>query len=210
MACNPGFVTGVAGEARVIPSCFPVFCSGANPERARLLAGRLAEMGCDLLISFGLAGGLDPALLSGTLLAPTEVIAPDGTSYTADTSLTFPGAVTKPLAGVDRILASPTAKAALFARTGAVAADMESHEVARAALEANLPFLVLRAVADSAAMTLPGYIANAVTPEGQTRLAPILMGLLRQPATLPDLIRLGLASGKALATLKRALQSIPK
>lgn len=205
MACKPGFVTGVDSEARLIPSRFPVFCSGADAKRAALLARRLAEMGCDLLVSFGLAGGLDPALLPGTLLAPNEVIAPDGTRYAADTSLIFPGAVGKPLAGVDSVLASPAGKAALFASTGAVAADMESHEVARVALEAEIPFLVLRAVADSSAMTMPGYIADAVTSEGRTRLAPILLGLLRQPATLPDLIRLGLASDKALATLKRAL-----
>ncbi|MBF0355392.1 MAG: purine phosphorylase [Alphaproteobacteria bacterium] len=208
MACkHPGFVTGVLSEAALIPAQLPVRCSGADSARARTQALSLAEQGCDLLISFGLAGGLDPALPSGTLLVPMEIIAPDGRRYASAPEVIslFKNACTDPIAGSDEIVSTPAMKAALFERTHAAAVDMESDAVAEVAKQRGLPFLALRALADGSDMCLPSFIAQAVTPEGHTRLGSILQGLLRQPASLPDLLKLALASRKAFASLKHAL-----
>jgi nucleoside phosphorylase len=46
-------------------------------------------------------------------------------------------------------------KAALFAATGAVAVDMESALAGRVAAVGQLPFLVVRAIADDAGQGLP-------------------------------------------------------
>ncbi len=206
MGCkHPGFVVGVEREAALIPSPYPVFCSGADAKRAEAVAIKLLDHGCDLLVSFGLAGGLDPTLAAGTLLVPSEIVAPDGQRFACDASHHFLNAICLPMAGSDVLLASPDEKAQIRSRTGAVAVDMESHAVARVAKAKGVPFLVLRAVADTADMALPGFIADATTPEGKTRIGIILMGLARNPAALPDLIRLARTSGKAFAALKAAL-----
>ena len=65
-----GVVTGLAVEARLIEKAFvrepraapALICAGPGPERARAAAARLAAAGADTLVSFGLCGGLDPAL----------------------------------------------------------------------------------------------------------------------------------------------------
>jgi adenosylhomocysteine nucleosidase len=46
--------------------------------------------------------------------------------------------------GLDRMLSSPQEKSDAHARRGALAIDMESHHVARAAGERNLPFIAVR------------------------------------------------------------------
>lgn len=211
MACSqPGFITGIKREAALIPSPHLVLCSGANSHAAALAARRLADQGCDLLVSFGLAGGLDPALPAGTLLTPKDIIAPSREPFACWSEIDFPNAVTKPLAGSDLLLSSPEDKALLMARSGAVAVDMESHAVAYVARERGLPFLVLRAVADTADMTLPAFIAKSTGPDGSTRLGPILMGLLKSPKSLPELLALAKASDLAFAALRSALPLLLK
>jgi adenosylhomocysteine nucleosidase len=207
MACRrPGFVTGIKREAALIPSSHLVLCSGANSTGAEIAARRLADEGCGLLVSFGLAGGLKPGLAAGTLLAPREIVAPGGERYACAQDYHFPGAISDALAGSDTLLSTPQEKARLFDRTNAIAVDMESHAVAKVAAERNLPFLVLRAVADTSEMALPSFVAESTTPEGDTKLSAVILGLIRQPSALPDLLKLASASNQAFAALRRALQ----
>src|SRR5512135_2689308 len=55
-----------------------VYCSGASPIRAAAGAAALIAQGATVLVSFGLAGGLDPALRPGDLMLADSVILPDG------------------------------------------------------------------------------------------------------------------------------------
>lgn len=201
---KPGFVTGVRQEAKLVPPTFPVLCSGANALTAYEAAKSLIADGCDLLVSFGLAGGLDPALKAGALLLPQTVLTKDGNRFECQ-RIEIPGANVQPIFGSDELLATVKDKADLFARTQACAVDMESHAVARAAAEAHKPFLVLRAVADTAGMALPAYVGTATRTDGSTDLGAIILGLAKNPTSLPELIRLAACSGLAFKTLKTAL-----
>jgi hypothetical protein len=90
----------------------------------------------------------------------------------------------------------------LHEATHALAVDMESGAVARAAARYALPFAVLRAVADVASEAIPR--AAAITPSGEPDIPRVLRGLLRRPWELPALIRLGRASAAAHAALRQA------
>ena len=57
--------------------------------------------------------------------------------------------------GATRIVATQADKARAWIDTGALAVDLESAVVARAAAAAGIPFLVLRAIADPATRHLP-------------------------------------------------------
>ena len=52
--------------------------SGMGADLAAPAARRLVEAGVSALLSFGLAGGLDPALRAGRVVLPSEVISRDG------------------------------------------------------------------------------------------------------------------------------------
>jgi adenosylhomocysteine nucleosidase len=211
-----GVVTGSRLEARCLPadSRLIIRCSGADAGRARAHAEALARAGVDALLSFGLAGGLDPVLRPGDLLIPDVVFAPDGRrtevhrewcAYLrrrlARASLE---AQAGELCGSDRPVMTPDAKAQLFELTGALAVDMESHAVAAIASGAGLPFLVLRALADPADQALPALARHALGSDGRVRPLHVAAGLLRQPKDLPVLLKLGKDSRTGLRALTRA------
>ena len=96
--------------------------------------------------------------------------------------------------GLDRMLSSPQEKADGFARRGALAIDMESHHVARAAGERNLPFIAVRAISDQADEVLPTIMATFVDAEGQTKMSAVLAALILRRVRVGALLRAGGAS----------------
>lgn len=212
-----GIVTGLAAERDCLTG-FPVASraavrvAGARPERAAAAAVELIRAGCQGVISFGIAGGLMPGLEAGTIVVADRVIdAQGGTLLTdavwrerlTDRLARGHSIMTGGIAGSDRAIGSPAEKAALAGTTGALAVDMESHAVGRSAARLGIPFLAVRAVADTAERGLPPWLAGVIDPEGRTRLRVLAAGLLKHPADLKRLIGLGRATGRALAALRR-------
>ena len=124
-----------------------VICSSSDPRQLRNLLATLDSSTFRGVISFGVAGGLDPALKSGDVVVATEVTAGD-TRWLAGTSLNEElitsialkrrRVVRGGLAGVEQVVAGRSCKAALRSETGAAAVDMESHIAAAYATEAGL------------------------------------------------------------------------
>ena len=194
-----GCIVGMRREARLLDRLsrdLVVGCAAADPARARLLARRLIDQGVAGLVSFGLAGGLDPALPPGTVLLPPVVVLPDGRALRSDpgwrqrAAARLPEARSLALAGSDRALVAAADKAALRDASGAAAVDMESHAVAEEAVAAGLPFLVIRAIADPDGRALPAAALAALSDDGSARPWPVLLALLRRPDQLPGVIRL--------------------
>lgn len=109
------------------------------------------------------------------------------------------------LFGADEIVKDTGKKAMLFQNHGALAVDMESHGAARAAAQAGVPFLAIRAIADPADRALPPAAFNAVAPDGSTRVFATLAAAMRDPKQFPLLMKLGADSSAALKTLRRDL-----
>jgi adenosylhomocysteine nucleosidase len=105
--------------------------------------------------------------------------------------------------GLDRMLSSPPEKADAFARRGALAIDMESHHVARAAGERNLPFIAVRAISDQAGEALPAIMATFVDADGRTKMSAVLAALILRRVRLGELLRAGSASRRAHRALLR-------
>ena len=212
-----GVITGLLSEAE----CLDVLAAserpaievaGANAMRARAKASALVSRGCRALLSFGVAGGLDPALRAGDLVLAQTVRATDGQTFATDaawrerleTALDGLAPVaTAGLAGSDRMIAAPAEKAALRLATGAAAVDMESHGVARAANEAGVPFLVLRAISDGAADAIPEWVLDGVAADGSLDPKRIAARLFGRPWSVWSLIGAARNNGRALASLRR-------
>lgn len=221
--------------------------SGADAARAYEQARALAEAGAQALVSFGLAGGLDPRLGPGAVVVGAEVLELRGpfvepgegglrerlgtlfsvrghaakaagalppvmadARYEADQGLVARlselggrHAVVGTMVGVERLVRTRQEKAALFAKTRGLTADMESQGVARAALEHGLPFGAIRVVIDPSNRELPAALERVVRPDGSTALAPILTALLLNPFELGAYLSMALDSSIALARLRR-------
>lgn len=212
-----GVVTGLHAETACLevfaPALRPpVACAAARPDRAAAAARTLIERGCRALVSFGIAGGLTPELTAGDVVLADAVVAPDGRVFETDPAWRqrlsasigdgvhlFEGR----LAGIDGAVRTAAAKHLLTASTGALAADMESCAVARAAAAAALPFIVVRAVADGHRRTIPDWIGPAtIDSDGRPRLTAILGGLLRRPGDLPRLAALGRDAARGYRALR--------
>ncbi|HVV92650.1 MAG TPA: phosphorylase [Hyphomicrobiales bacterium] len=208
-------VGGLAAEARIARAAgWSAVIAGG---RSALLRTRLeATKGrWDAVVSFGIAAGLDPALAAGAVVVADAMLDADGRTVPCDPTLAQAiraglgaAALRGTVAGIDAPLLGPADKAALHARTGARAADMESHIAAAFAAAAGVPFMAVRVVCDPAGRALPALAATALRPDGTSDLGGVLLGLLREPAALPALLRLARDSRTALATLARIAPTI--
>ena len=216
-----GTVTGLAAEAKLILKAYKragrslpsLACAGADAGRARAHAARLIAEGATAVLSFGLCGGLDPALRPGDLVLAEAVVLPDGgrigvsAPHRDRLRARLAAAGLRPLggtlAGSDSAVATAAAKGALFGQSGAVAVDMESHGVAAAAQAAGVPLLVVRAVADPAERTLPRAALNVVGPDGRLRLLRALATMYVRPWEGPALVRLAYEARLGFDTLER-------
>jgi hopanoid-associated phosphorylase len=205
-------VTGLAQEARIAAGPgMTVICSSSDPRQLRALLTVLDPSTIRGVISFGVAGGLDPSLKSGDVVVATEVLAGDARwlagqtlneAVIASVGLVGRRVVRGGLAGVEQVIAARSVKAALRSETGAAAVDMESHIAAAYAAEAGLPFAALRVISDPAGSALPAAAMAAIKPNGDIDLRKILHGLVRNPLTLRSLVSTGIDFNRALRSLR--------
>jgi adenosylhomocysteine nucleosidase len=186
--------------------------SGMGPQAAETAAERLVRAGATALVSWGMAGGLDPTLPAGTICVPHLVIASDGSSFATDhhwRELTTAAIAARRRVVSGKLLCSSQAiedvrgKAEAFRRTGAAVVDMESAAVAKVAALHALPFLAVRVIVDTAADALPGAVVSATGSAG-LRLSRLVLGILRSPGELAPLLRLA----SRYRTAIRALTSV--
>ena len=189
-------------EARIVRRHAPVEIGGGAPEGAQAAAERLVARGVTGLVSFGLAGGLDPALAAGALVIPESVI-DDGQVFAADIALSarFGGVMPLRALAAASVLASVAAKRAAWIATGAAIVDLESGAVARMAARHGLPFAVVRAVCDPTGRNLPLLALSALDAGGRIGVARVVGSLLRHPLQLPGLLGLARDAMRARASL---------
>ncbi len=202
-------VTGLAKEMRLAagPGLVAVASGGDSHRLRRDLAEREAP-GCRAVLSFGIAGGLDPSLLPGDVVIATGVIA-DGERWPAHPALAdalaaslLAGGVSArraDIAGVDRPLLDAQSKAAARLETGAAIVDMESHVASAFAARHGLIFAAVRIVCDPATRSMPPVVSNAMRPDGGINHLAIVADVMRKPTQIASLSRL---AGEARASFR--------
>ena len=218
-----GIVTALPGEARWLAGhrCAAgarvaladgtlLQLSGMGCALATAAAERLADEGVSALLSWGCAGALTPKLDAGALLMPAQLVSATGKTYEADAA--WRARLSKQLAlpaheglllTTDQPLNSVQQKAQWQQRSGADAVDMESAAIAAVAVSRGLPFLVIRAVADTAVTAIPEAAQRALSTDGHLQIPEILKSLAKNPLQLRELMRLGRSFRLAQARLSQ-------
>lgn len=165
-------------------------------EGARLLIRRFSPQA---LVSFGFAGGLTPGLARGTLIIGTEVVCENASpTWAADRDLVqqFQAAADAEALPVQQgrlvtsrhMVADPASKADLRGKSGACAVDMETIGIVKAAREAGLPWVAVRAIVDSATDTLPPALLTTLREDGHVATGRLIQLICRSPQLLCHLL----------------------
>jgi adenosylhomocysteine nucleosidase len=205
------------GECLLISSNILVAHAGTGPANAIKATELLLAKGSSKLISWGCAAALDPSLSAGDLCLPKTIIAENQQHYPAH--FAWQQHTTKllselqpiysgPLCESSSIVASKVDKKNLYDTSGSVALDMESAAIAKVAQKANIPFLVIRAIADPADMNMPGAVIHAINNEGLVDVKKLAVYLLTHPNEIPSLIKLGFAFRSARNKLKSVVHKL--
>ena len=206
-------VVGLRREARLIASPGVLTAIGGGDEaglRARL-ERRVASRSVRAVISIGIGGGLWPDLKLGDWVV-ADSIACKGGGWSTDSDLQIAlvnllsnlrsgRVILGPIAAGDVMVVNTAAKAALRAKTGALAVDMESHITAHFAANRGLPFAALRVISDGADRALPKAAQAGMKTDGGMDVLAVLKALARDPRQLPALIRTGLEAEVAFRQL---------
>lgn len=177
----------------------PVRVGGMGAAAAARAGAAIAAARPRAILAVGFCGALDPGLAVGDLVAAEHVVdEATGERFPADPGLlaAAPGR-RGVLVSARRIARTPEARA----RLRGTAVDLESAALARAARDAGVPFLAVRAVTDTTRHRMPDF-ERIAGDTGTLRPWPAARYFLARPRELPWLVRLGPAArtaGRALA-----------
>lgn len=216
------WVSGLAFESRIAmaSAAVPASCMlhGMRGEALSAALRRWLDSRGDsptVLVSFGLAGGLDPALAPGSIVIADAVLGqgnqrPTDPAWRDALRAALPHAICGPLLADDVPVLEVEAKRQRHLATGALAVDMESHRVAELASTRGWPLVVCRVVADPATRAVPPAALAAMGVNGDIAFAPLLRSLLARPAQLGALAALARDTASARRALRTAAQALSR
>lgn len=184
--------------------------SGAGMANAAKAAQCLLDQGARQLVSWGCAAGLAPHFKPGDLLIAEQVVSEQNqfdtdSQWRLEIQQTLANTVSiknGPLFTSVDLVSRSQDKQRIHQNSQAVALDMESAAIAEVATRANVPFLVIRSIADPVSMDLPPAVLAGLNAAGQVELPKLLRHLLSHPYEVVGLIRLGMHFHAAQKTLK--------
>ncbi|HMO63966.1 MAG TPA: hypothetical protein PKE47_01850 [Verrucomicrobiota bacterium] len=185
---------------RGLPADVTIQLCGMGPGAARRwIEAVLAGPRPAGVLSCGFAGGLDPARHLG------DVLADAGGWPGLGPKLEAAGARTARFATEARVAVTAADKAAVRARTGADAVEMESGVIVSAGRAAGVPAAVVRVISDAAGDDLPLDFNALMTPAGRLSLPRLALAVAARPGRIPALVRLGRSSRRAAEKLADVL-----
>ena len=195
-----GIITALQSEADCLgrsPKYTEVlnFVSGTGSVAAARASSQAIEAGCDMLVSYGYAGALDPTLRAGDLLFGLSVSNEKTTIETDGDALKLLISELEKIKGIGArlslfyaapsIVKTESQKSHLRLKGGWDAMDMESFAIGCAAQRHDRSFLIVRAIVDIADVSLPDRISEMVDERGAIRGINALWKILKNPMELP-------------------------
>jgi nucleoside phosphorylase len=163
----------------------------------------LADGGIDRVVVVGITGALENETPIGTLVNP-ELVVNESTGASFRPTPLLDGTQRGTMWTTDRLITDPETLAELRAK-GVVSLDMETAAVAEVCEAAGVPWSVVRAISDRAS---DGSVDEEVFAMGNQDGTPnpraVARYVLRHPARLPGLLRLGRGARLARETAATA------
>ncbi|GMR04814.1 MAG: hypothetical protein BMS9Abin23_0725 [Thermodesulfobacteriota bacterium] len=193
--------------------------SGVGKQKALSAAQWLVETAPGALLSLGLAGGVNPEVKPGDVVIAEKVIEEGkGPVWRAD-GLVVGSACEALKSSSLRVRSGAVVttslpalsvedKKTIYMRDHALAVDMESAAVAKAAELAGLPLFVMRAVSDGPGQSISREIFDCLDEEGGVNPGAFLRNTLKRPAMLQEAFGLRKGFNAGLSSLATAWETL--
>ena len=170
----------------------------------------IAEQRPRVVVSCGFCGGLDRVLSAGDLVLATSVRGPGGESLVAPepprkqaaTALNGLRVFQGELVTATSVITAQEKRA--LGASGALAVDMETYPLARAAVDAGVPWLALRAIVDPVESSLPPFASEP----RRGYVWPALRYAMSGPRAAMELVHLARNAHQAGAALEAGLRRL--
>ena len=216
-------IQGWTGTLAQVPVTLALTGAGAANARTamtRLLSDRPTPA---LVVVIGLGGGLDPRLRAADLVIGAHVMNGDGASRRVAHAQWLAraeratGGVPGTIATVDQLVGTAAEKRVLVRRLctqldaeglpwGAV--DLETWWCVEQAAEQGIPWVALRAISDAAQDDLPAPLSTCRDAQGGIDRRRVVLGAVRQPGSVPGLVRLAWRTRRCAQVLADALERL--
>ncbi|GEM_PF-6407911 len=186
---------------------FPVYISGIGKKAYERTKEIIQNERPSFIISAGVSAGLSPKVKVGEIVIPTEIITCSGNI------LKLPYIKTRhaqlgPFLETESVIKDPEKKLFLYERTGAIASDMESASVVKAALEEDVPVFCIRAISDSYKMKIPEILEDTIDESGRILYPRLIRSTILFPYQIVHLAKVALGFIKAMTSLNLFLSKI--
>jgi len=188
---------------RALPPNVTILVTGMGAAAAeRAVKARLAERDWSLVLTCGFAGGLNPVLPIGLVLADTDE------GFPLRQALFDAGAQPGSFHCAEQVAVTAFEKTMLRERTGVDAVEMESGVIRQLCRERGIPSATVRVISDTAQEDLPLDFNALVNADGKLNLGKLARTVLRRPRKIPALIALGRHSKLAARRLAAVLRAV--
>lgn len=176
--------------------------SGMGMKNAFSAALWLSEKGVSALGCFGVSGGLNPRLKTGDVVFADAVFEEQDDAFSlvwknygnhfeeTVKCIAAKGLPVQrgPIITVQNPVLDAAGKRALFDRTNALAVDMETAAVVRAANQSGLSFFAIRSICDPADVFVPEALFQCVDEKGALRFFYLLWRIIQKPSLIFNLL----------------------
>lgn len=195
---------GSSSSGRMGKATVRVVLAGDGPARAASALSTFEEIpglpsSPVMFIGAGVCGALSEGLAPGDVLVSSRILddsgdAPAPSPALVERAVTL-GAISATFVTVGRPLVSSSEKRGLAEQVDGglrhpAAVDMESAGWARAAARRGLPFVVVRAVADTFEESLPDFLADCLDASGSIDRSAVARAAALRPWFLPRLLEM--------------------
>ena len=182
---------------------------GLGAKSAAMARPLIETIDPDAVCLLGFAGALDETFMVGDVVEPATIHSTWDVRVVTPVPLKLAHNNESMLTSIE-IVATPQAKANLYARHGCATVDMEAFEVGRVCEDFGKPFHTARSISDAADEPFPKELLGVIRPTGDLSTGRLALAVAMKPALVRPLYRLWKNSRRAKAGLRDLAQRLVK
>ena len=205
-----GIVVGLKSEEKSIPKNNNIFVARGYGQEAYGAAKKVLKNNIDLIISFGLAGGMNPEIKNSDIIIPKKIFNEKFRFY--KTSSFFNSYLEKKckekvISKVNLITSQKILNKKM--NTSLIdAVDMEADFVFKAAIEHNVPFSSVKVIFDDLKNPIPNFLISTINTKGQLKSLNLFFLILKKPYRIKNLIEINKIYRKSMRKLTSLAQKL--